>query len=98
MADGQNEPCVVMPAGNIIAAASRSLREKLQGMVDSGAAEIVLDLSQVELIDSIGIGMLIGIQNALKAKNGRLKITHCSEDIRKMLRLMRLDRHIDIAE
>ncbi len=91
-------PEVLKPEGNIIAAASRELREKMQRLIENGARELVIDMSSVELIDSTGIGVLVGIQNTLKTKEGHLKLAKVNSDICKMLKMMRLDRHIEIID
>jgi anti-sigma B factor antagonist len=87
----------VQPQGNIIAIAARELRQRMQQMIDSGVTNLIVDMREVELVDSTGIGVLIGIQNNLKLKNGTLKLINVSDDIQKMFRIMRLDKHIEIV-
>ena len=58
--------------------------------------EIVLDLTKVELVDSTGIGFVIRIQNTLEKKEGQLVLMNVHDDIKKMLQIMRLDKHITI--
>jgi anti-sigma B factor antagonist len=69
----------------------------MQQMIDSGVTNLIVDMREVELVDSTGIGVLIGIQNNLKLKNGTLKLINVSDDIQKMFRIMRLDKHIEIV-
>lgn len=92
------ESNLIHPKGNIIAAVSRELREKMQQMINDGVKEITIDMADVELIDSTGIGVLIGIQNTLNSKSGKLYLKNVCNDIMKMLRIMRLDRHITIVD
>jgi anti-anti-sigma factor len=88
---------IIRPVGNIIAVAARELRQQMQQLIESNVLNITIDMTGVELVDSTGIGVLIGIQNNLKVRSGALKLTNVSEDIQKMFKIMRLDKHIDIA-
>jgi anti-sigma B factor antagonist len=87
----------IRPVGNIIAVAARELRQQMQQLIDSGTCHITVDMGSVELVDSTGIGVLIGIQNNLKPKNGTLKLVNVGDDIQKMFKIMRLDKHINIV-
>ena len=94
----QNGEAVLNPDKDIIASESRKLREQMQNLVEEGALRITINMEKVELVDSSGIGVLVGIQNALKNKGGELKIVNVSQDIYKMFKIMRLDKHITISQ
>ena len=55
-----------------------------------------MDLDGVELIDSIGMGLLIAAHNSLMKNGGKLKVVNPSEDILRLLRTMRLDKHFEV--
>jgi anti-anti-sigma factor len=59
----------IMPiSGRIDASTVSQLRERLHSAVDGGVGVLVLDLSEVELVDAIGLAMLAGTQRrALRA-------------------------------
>lgn len=63
----EDNKVVLRPAGDgIVAATIPELRAKLREIVASGARELVVDLSDVLMVDSSGIGLLISAHNSLK--------------------------------
>ena len=57
---------------------------------------LAIDLARVELIDSVGIGLLIAVHNTLGKKGGRLVLRNVNADLAALLRTMRLDKHFSI--
>ncbi|MBD3317343.1 MAG: anti-sigma factor antagonist [Chitinivibrionales bacterium] len=84
------------PSGNLIAAASRDLRNQIQEMVTNGAKNIVFDFSDVTLVDSSGIGVLVGALNLVKKNGGSLQICNASPEVSRLLKLMHLDKHMSV--
>ena len=87
---------VVKPGKDIVASMTESFRKKLLKHVENGIKELTIDFSAVEMVDSAGLGVLIATHNSLKNMGGRLKITNVSEDINKLFRTMRLDKHFEV--
>jgi anti-sigma B factor antagonist len=52
--------------------------------------DVVLQLDQVEFVDSSGLGALVRLMQAARAKGGDLKLCGLPPNIRKMLQLTRL--------
>ena len=70
-------------------------KEEISGLLQT--EDIVFDLEEVELLDSIGIGFLIGVHNRLFKLDKKLGIRNVrNKDIRDLLKTMRLDRHFKI--
>jgi anti-sigma B factor antagonist len=66
-----------------------------------GALEIhnvVLDLDGAESIDSKGLATLLNVQDALREKQGDLKIATSNVYNRKILELTRLDQQLEVFE
>jgi len=92
----QDGHTVVSPAGDIVASMADDLRTQLKDIVAQLAGPLTIDLARVELIDSVGIGLLIAVHNTLSKKGGRLTLAHVSPDLATLLRTMRLDKHFSI--
>jgi anti-anti-sigma factor len=83
--------------GDIVAAKVPELRTQLRALVEGGAPQVVLDLSQVRMVDSMGIGLLISVHNTLKKTGRQLSVIHVSKDIFDLFRTMRMHQHFSIS-
>ncbi len=92
----QGDRIVIRPGEDIVAPMSVGLKPELQTLLEEAPKELVVDLSMVEMIDSVGLGVLVAAHNSLKESGGRLTVTNASDDIFSLLRTMRLDKHFDI--
>lgn len=59
---------------------------------------VVLDMDDVEQIDSVGLTMLLDAQELLRTLGGDLKISSAGAVNRKILEITRLDRQLDVFE
>lgn len=84
---------VVRPGQDIVASSVEALRAQWKKLLASGAAALTVDLAGVEMIDSVGLGLLIATHNTLGKSGGRLRISGASPDILGLFRTMRLDKH-----
>jgi len=70
---------VVDVAGEIDVYTSPKLRERLVGLVNEGATRLVVNLDEVEFIDSTGLGVLVGVLKRIRARGGSLSLV-CHRD------------------
>ncbi len=66
----------------------------IQGTIEERCSHVVLDISAMSFIGSMGIGLIAQFFNKLKAADGELIIVRPSEDICKVFTLTGLDRII----
>ncbi|MBN2280824.1 MAG: STAS domain-containing protein [Candidatus Marinimicrobia bacterium] len=90
-----NEKCVVTPNGNIVASIVNEFRDEMKSIVDE-EKQIVIDLSNVEMIDSMGLGALIATHNSMQKYDKKLELTNISKDLLSLMKTMRLDQHFKI--
>jgi anti-sigma B factor antagonist len=76
---------------------SLELKRKLAAIVESGRQRIVLDLGNVEFIDSGGLGALISTLKALRTSNGALVLAALREPVANVLQITRLERVFDVC-
>jgi anti-sigma B factor antagonist len=63
---------------------------KLHEYVNSGNKKVVVDLSRVEWMSSVGLGMLISALTTMKNNDGMLKLANVTENIESLLTITRL--------
>jgi anti-sigma B factor antagonist len=63
---------VVAVKGEIDVATSPALRDDLYAIIDGGAREVVVDLSELGFIDSSGLGVLVAALKHMRERDGQL--------------------------
>jgi anti-sigma B factor antagonist len=74
------------------------LHRSIESLVEEGKTKILLNLSDVTHIDSIGLGELISSQITLSNKGGGIKLVHVTEDLRDLLTSTKLLTVFDVYE
>lgn len=69
---------------------SALLRKTLRGLLDEERTKILLNLGDVDYIDSSGIGELVSGFTAVKGRGGDLKLLHLTKKVKDLLQLTRL--------
>lgn len=62
--------------------------------VEGFAGTVTIDLQGVPLITSVFAGWLVGLSNVVRPR--RVTLIHCSERVREILAVLRLDLLVDI--
>jgi len=78
--------------GRFTASGAPRFRAAVQDLVQSGHANIVIDLAGTTFIDSSALGALIGGLKASRTAGGDLRIAGLTDPVRSVLRLTNLDR------
>ena len=91
------ETVTIKPDCDIVASVLDDLKAELKGVADNGCSRLIIDFSEVRMIDSMGIGLLIAAYNSLKQKGATLELHHVSEEIASLFKHMRLNQHFTIA-
>ena len=95
MADGTR---VVTLEGQLaLSSAGPVLEELLEECVES-ASHVVLDFSEVDFMDSAGLGLLVKTEKGLSAAGRRLVVTRPHSNVRRILELTGLDQRLAIAD
>ncbi len=74
------------------------LQDALKKELSSGVKEVVFDFSQVQVIDSTGMGLLVATYNTMSQKNGSVRLNHVSPEIMGLLKSMRLAERLNARE
>ena len=73
------------------------VRTVLHRAIAQADGDIVVDLAGLEIIDAAGLGMLTAAHLRAERSGRRLVLRNCSDDVRRVLAVTRLNRlfHID---
>jgi anti-anti-sigma factor len=88
---------VIQPTGDIVAASVPELRSRMRGAIAGGAHKLTIDLRNVEMIDSVGLGMLIAAHNSLTRVGGELSAVNASEELIDLFVAMRIHQHFRVS-
>lgn len=98
----EGDRTVVEVAGEIDVYTAPQLRERVVELVDAGQVDLVLDLGNVEFLDSTGLGVLVGALNRVRAHDGSLALVLTQERILKIFEITGLRKvfpiHPSVAE
>ena len=86
-----NGICVLALNGRLVLGQeSNGFRTVIDNLLASGATRIVINLEQVNYVDSAGLGALIEMHRKSKAEGVGLKLCHLGPNLRQALEIARL--------
>lgn len=88
---------VVAARGEIHLSTAPQLAERLAAAVDAGHIHIVVDLSDVEFIDSTGLSVLLNLLRRLDPLQGRMVIACTNPTVLRLFEITRLEETLDIV-
>jgi len=83
---------ITLGEGNVI------LREIVRDLAEKGRKAIVLNLGEVQYIDSSGVGELVKAHTTIRNQGGQLKLTNLNKRIHDLLQMTRLSAVFDIEK
>jgi len=81
---------------NLVSNTVEDLRETLKKLLSDQIDKIYMDFQSVDMIDSMGIGLLVSTHNTLTARNSELVILNLSSDLHELFSVMRLNEFFKI--
>jgi anti-sigma B factor antagonist len=92
-----NDVAVVDFSGKItLGEGSSVLRKTIRGLLDSGHRKILLNLADVDYIDSSGIGELVSAYTAVRTASGEMKLLQLTRRVHDILQITRLFTVFDV--
>lgn len=87
---------VLQIGGEVDVATAPKLREQLLALVNKGCYRIVVDLEEVDFIDSTGLGVLIGARKRVGLQEGDMKLVCTEARIIKVFEITGLNKVFEI--
>ena len=89
---------VVEVGGEIDVYTAPKLRDKITELVGAGVYQILIDMENVEFLDSTGLGVLVGGLKKVRAHDGTLELICTQERLLKIFRITGLAKVFVIHE
>jgi len=89
---------IISPGQDLVNSITETFIQELKDEIRKSPSEIIIDLSGVEKIDSIGFGVIIAAHNSMKKINGKIVIANVDDNLYKAFVTMRLDSHFSIRK
>ncbi len=87
---------VLTPRGQLTVETFGELKGRVSGLAEAGRIHVVLNLSAVAYVDSIGVAELVRVHVMLEGRGGRLFLSHLHRTVAELLELTRLTDVLDI--
>lgn len=75
---------------------SAMLRKMIRDLVTAGRRKILLNLGDVDYIDSSGIGELVGAYTTVRGASGELKLVYLTKRVHDIIQITRLFTVFDV--
>ena len=75
-----------------------SLKETINSKIEDGFQHFILNLDNVKIIDSCGVGLIIVANNVTASRNSKLYLCNIKPFIIKIFDIMRISKHLAIFE
>ena len=87
---------VIKPASDVVASMAGDFKQQLMSYIERDSKSLTVDLDNVKMVDSVGLGVILAAYNTLRDAGGELKIVNVSTEISSLFKAMRLDQHFEI--
>lgn len=84
--------------GEVDMATAPTLRQRLQSVTMTGPTGVVLDLSDLDFIDSTGLGVMVGAAKRMRVNDGTLRIACSQTHLLELFSLTRLDEVFELFD
>jgi anti-anti-sigma factor len=61
-----------------------------------GSSDVVIDLAEIEFIDSIGLGVLVGLYKTIRTRGCRANFIGVRPAVKRVLEIIRLDEIFEV--
>ncbi len=90
---------VIIIEGNLLLPDLEKPRKFVKSCIDDESVnKIIFDLSNVDFIDSAGIGFIVSVFKSIKTRNGKFALAGVKHKPKEVLKLTRIDKIIPIFD
>jgi anti-sigma B factor antagonist len=83
---------VLQLEGDLDCYSTPALKTRLQNLIENGDTDLILNLNQVDFVDSVGLGMLVAVHRQCIAQGGSLRVLCTNRNIWRIFDITGLQR------
>ena len=83
--------------GELDALSCTDIRPVLDAIVEEGKHTVVVNLSELQLIDSSGVGAIVSLYKRIRANGGEVRFVGVTAQPLAIFKLLRLDHAFELA-
>lgn len=87
---------IIALEGEVDVYTAPQLKQQMISLLESGATEMIVDLTKVDYLDSTALGVLIGGLKRMRERDGNMVLICPSPRIRRVFEITGLDKIFDI--
>ena len=87
---------ILRVSGEVDMATAPRLRQQVVVMVNAGHTNVVLDLTEVDFLDSVGLGVVVGAIKRVRSNGGEIHIVCDSDQILRLFEITRLHAAVGV--
>lgn len=95
--EGNRETAVVLAGDYLNKLTGESIERECKQRLDAGVKELVVDFSQTEIINSIGISILLGVIDTAANTGAKVVFSDLNEESVELFEMLGLTKHVTIA-
>jgi serine/threonine-protein kinase RsbW len=88
----------LIPKSDLVASTVEQHRTSMMKALESAGDKVVLDLSSVELLDSLGITLVLGLFKSCQKSGAAFSIEGVKPDILRVFKLFNLTKFFPVVE
>lgn len=75
---------------NLDANSAHRVKAEIKGLLSDEVNNVIVDLNNIQFIDSTGFGALISVLKTIKSRDGKMILSGVSDEVRELMDLMQL--------
>lgn len=89
---------VIAASGDVDVTSAHALGDQLDRLIAEGANRVIVDLDEVDFIDSTGLGTLVSAARAARDSNGDIRLVCSNTRLLKVISIAGLDDDFAVAD
>lgn len=92
-----DDKAVVLAGDYLNKLSGETIERECKQRLDAGVKELVVDFSQTEIINSIGISILLGVIDTAANSGAKVVFSDLNEESAELFEMLGLTKHVTIA-